>query len=118
MRREVVQQFGKDAMRVTGRSPTVRSHELLARLHDHLARRTVENPDLHHRAARQGLAGNIAEMEEHGFTVLERAISDEFADEVREHDAAARCRSTASRRCNWMLYQGRRVRAARPARRS
>ena len=48
-----------------------------------MARRTVENPDLEHRARRLGLIGKIREMEEQGFTVLERAITNEFADEVR-----------------------------------
>ena len=89
-----------------GRFADRRVDELLARLHDHLGRRTVENPDLHHRAARQGLAGNIVEMEEQGYTVLEHAISDEFADEIREQTLRV-LPSTASAPCNWMLYQGR-----------
>ena len=89
VRREVAQQFGKDALRTQGRLPDRHVDELLARLHDHLGRRTVENPDLHHRAVRQGLAGNVAEMDEQGFTVVEHAISGEFADELREHTLRA-----------------------------
>ena len=106
MLREMAQQFGKDALRARGRLPDRRVGELLARLHDHLGRRTVENPDLHHRAVQQGLAGHVAEMEEHGFTVLERAISTEFADELREHTLRALSEQTVSS-LQWMLYQGR-----------
>src|SRR5436190_10138762 len=58
MMREVTQQFGKDALRVKGRLTDGEANNLLAHLHDHLGRRTVENPDLYHRAARQGLHGN------------------------------------------------------------
>ena len=101
------QQFGKDALRDTrSRCPTGRSTQLLARLHDHMGRRTVENPDLRHRAVRQGLAGHVVEMEEQGFTVLERAISAEFADEVREHTVRALSEQSVSS-LHWMLYQGR-----------
>jgi ectoine hydroxylase-related dioxygenase (phytanoyl-CoA dioxygenase family) len=71
-----------------------------------LARRTVENPDLLHRATRQGLRSNIVEMEEQGFTVLERAISTEFADELREATLAALSAHGVTT-LNWMLYQGR-----------
>ena len=67
MWREVAQQFGPDALRVTGRLTDPEADRLLADLHDHLGRRTVENPDLRHRAARQGLLGNIIEMEEQGY---------------------------------------------------
>ena len=52
-----------------------------------MARRTVENPDLEHRARRLGLTGKIREMEENGFVVIERAISADFADELRDGDA-------------------------------
>ena len=54
-----------------------------------MARRTVENPDLEHRARRLGLTGKIREMEENGFVVIERAISADFADELREATRAA-----------------------------
>jgi ectoine hydroxylase-related dioxygenase (phytanoyl-CoA dioxygenase family) len=106
MRREVAQQFGKDALRWRGRLPDRSIDELLARLHDHLGRRTVENPDLHHRAVQQGLAGHVAELEEQGFTVLERAISTEFADELRDHTLRALSEQTVTN-LQWMLYQGR-----------
>jgi hypothetical protein len=106
LRRELVRQFGKDALRVRGRLPDRTVGALLDRLHDHLGRRTVENPDLCHRATRQDIAGNVAEMEEHGFTILERAISDEFADELREHTIRALSEQSVTS-LQWMLYQGR-----------
>jgi ectoine hydroxylase-related dioxygenase (phytanoyl-CoA dioxygenase family) len=71
-----------------------------------MGRRTVENPDLAHRAARMGLTGKIREMEEQGYTVIEHAISPEFADEVR----AATIRALLPHQSfsmNWMLYHGR-----------
>ena len=55
---------------------------------------------------RQGLTGKIREMEEQGYTVIERAISPEFADEVR----AATLRALLPHQSfsmNWMLYHGR-----------
>ena len=104
--REVVQQFGKDAIRVKGAIADPHVHELLGLLHDHMARRTVENPDLHHRASRQGLARHVREMEEQGFTVLERAISEDFADEIRAATLGALANHGVST-LNWMLYQGR-----------
>jgi hypothetical protein len=106
MWREVVQQFGKDAIRVKGTVRDPQTRELLALLHDHMGRRTVENPDLLHRATRQGLLSNIVEMEEQGYTVLERAISPEFADEIRESTLAALSNHGVTT-LNWMLYQGR-----------
>ena len=83
-----------------------RAGRLLGLFHDHMARRTVENPDLEHRARRLGLAARIREMDEQGFTVIERAISDDFADEVRK----AVVRSVVPEQgasMFWMLYQGR-----------
>lgn len=105
MGREVATMFGKDALRVKGMLDAQAS-EIIAIMHDHLGRRTVENPDLAHRAARQGLTGKIREMEEKGYTVLERAISPKFADEVR----AATLRALLPHQTfsmNWMLYHGR-----------
>jgi ectoine hydroxylase-related dioxygenase (phytanoyl-CoA dioxygenase family) len=106
MTREVATMHGKDAIRVQGKSLTEAQSELLSLLHDHMGRRTVENPDLAHRAARQGLTGKIRELEENGYTVIERAISPEFADEVR----AATLRALLPHQTfsmNWMLYHGR-----------
>ena len=83
MRRERDHLFGKDAVRLKGALADEQAGQLLGALHDHMARRTVENPDLAHRAARLGLSGKIREMEEQGYTVVERAISPTFADEMR-----------------------------------
>ena len=106
MWREVTQQFGKDAVRARGGVADQQATDLLLQLHDHLGRRTVENPDLHHRASRQGLLGKIVEMEEQGYTVLEQAISDDFADEIREATLRALSDLGVSS-LQWMLYQGR-----------
>jgi len=106
VRRELAALYGKDAVRMRGRVENRAAGEILALLHDHLGRRTVENPDLLHRAARQGLTGHIREMEEQGYTVIERAISPEFADEVREATLRALLPHQTSG-MNWMLYHGR-----------
>jgi hypothetical protein len=106
MRRELATMHGKDAVTITGRLENPAAGEIIALLHDHLGRRTVENPDLSHRAQRQGLTGKIREMEEQGYTVIEHAISTEFADEVR----AATIRALLPHQSfsmNWMLYHGR-----------
>ena len=106
MSRETAAMFGKDAVRARGGLKDEAASEIVALLHDHLGRRTVENPDLAHRAARQGLTGKIRELEEQGYTVIERAISPTFADEVR----AATLRALLPHQTfsmNWMLYHGR-----------
>jgi ectoine hydroxylase-related dioxygenase (phytanoyl-CoA dioxygenase family) len=106
MRRELATMHGKDAVKITGRLENPAAGEIISLLHDHLGRRTVENPDLYHRAQRQGLTGKIREMEEQGYTVIEHAISPEFADEVR----AATLRALLPHQSfsmNWMLYHGR-----------
>jgi ectoine hydroxylase-related dioxygenase (phytanoyl-CoA dioxygenase family) len=106
MRREVATMHGDGAPKMKGRIENKAAGELLALLHDHLGRRTVENPDLAHRAARQGLTGKIRELEENGYCVIENAISPEFADEVR----AATLRALLPHQSfsmNWMLYHGR-----------
>ena len=105
MLREVKAAFGKGAIRFGGQvgEPVV---ELMGHFHDHMARRTVENPDLEHRARRLGLTRHIREMEEQGYTVIEKAISDEFADEVR----AATLRALVEHQSvslQWMTYHGR-----------
>src|SRR5262249_14253793 len=98
--------YGKDCLKVRGSTPNDAWTELTGALHDHMGRRTVENPDLAHRAERMGLTQRIREVEEQGYTVLERAISDEFADEVREATLSTLAMQQTSS-LNWMLYQGR-----------
>lgn len=107
MLREVQAIFGRDAIRFggTGGMPDA-AIELMAGFHDHMGRRTVENPDLEHRARRQGISGKIREMEDQGYTVLERAISDDFADEVRAQTLRA-LSSQGVTTLNWMTYHGR-----------
>ncbi len=110
--REVTHTFGEDAIRPRDRLQNPEARSLLAVLHDHMARRTVDNPDLAHRAARQGLTRHVQEMEKNGYTVIERAISPEFADEVRAATvralvAAPESQGTAMRSMQWMLYHGR-----------
>jgi Phytanoyl-CoA dioxygenase (PhyH) len=102
--KEVQLRLGQDILRMRGALPPPAS-EVMGVMHDHMARRTMENPDLAHRAERLGLAGNIRELAEQGYTVIERAIPEDFADEVR----AGIQRALASQNVialNWMLYQG------------
>lgn len=97
--------YGRDAIRESGAAPYEAARELLALLHDHMGRRTVENPDLAHRAERLGIAGKVREMEQQGYTVIERAITPEFADAIR----AATLRALLphhSTQLQWMLYHG------------
>ena len=89
MWREAAVLFGKDAFRIKGGLKNESAARALANFHDHMARRTVENPDLEHRARRLGLTGTIREMEENGFVVIERAISTAFADDLRALTRAA-----------------------------
>ena len=61
--------------------------------HDFMALRTIANPDVVQRAHALGLAKNLAELDEKGYTVVHDAFSSEFADELREeahrnHDSA------------------------------
>ena len=61
--------------------------------HDFMALRTISNPDVVQRANALGLAKNLAELDEKGYTVVHDAFSTEFADELREeahrnHDSA------------------------------
>ena len=89
MWREASTLFGKNAFRIKGALKNDAAGRALANFRDHMARRTVENPDLEHRARRLGLAGKIREMEENGFVVIERAISTDLADELRALTRAA-----------------------------
>ena len=62
-------------------------------MHNHMARRTVNNPDILHRAKHLGLERNLADLDDTGYTVLENAFTAEFADELRaeahrNHEAA------------------------------
>jgi ectoine hydroxylase-related dioxygenase (phytanoyl-CoA dioxygenase family) len=106
LRREIDHLYGADALKVRGAIADPKALEVLSGLFDHLGRKTVENPDLAHRAARQGLSGKIREMEAQGYTIVENAITPEFADEARE--TILRTLSIHGHQTmNWMLYHGR-----------
>ncbi|MBL8555283.1 MAG: phytanoyl-CoA dioxygenase family protein [Phenylobacterium sp.] len=107
MLREVRAIFGPDAIRFGGRGLPEGTVELMALFHDHMGRATVENPDLAHRARRQKLSRHIREMEDQGYTIVEHAISDGFADEVREATIRALSENQSGVALNWMTYQGR-----------
>ena len=82
--RELAHRHGEGAWRTKGelpKSPIVRA--ALDDLHDHMARRTVTDPDLDHRIQHLGLAANRAELDDTGYTILRNAISDVLADEIR-----------------------------------
>lgn len=106
LRREVAHFYGAEALKVRGAIGDPDVLALLGGLFDHLGRRTVENPDLAHRAARQGLSQKIREMETQGYTIVENAITDEFADEARETIIATLAMHGYTS-MNWMLYHGR-----------
>jgi ectoine hydroxylase-related dioxygenase (phytanoyl-CoA dioxygenase family) len=104
--REMTNWFGQgaftmDIKKPMGELPT----KIFALHHDHMARRTVENPDLAHRAGRQGLSQHIRDMEEHGYAVIENAISPTLADQLR--DSTINALSTHQNdSMQWMLYHG------------
>lgn len=102
---EVRHIFGKDAVTMKGRLDDSSAIDMLSLLHDHMGRRTVENPDLAHRARRQNLSGKVREMEEQGYTIIERAITPEFTDEVRQATLRALL-PHQSFSLQWMLYHG------------
>ena len=64
-----------------GRPPKIFG-QLFAGIHDHLARRIVSNPDLDHRARHLGVESNLEELSDSGYTIIEHAISDDFAHEL------------------------------------
>ncbi|MEO2176411.1 MAG: phytanoyl-CoA dioxygenase family protein [bacterium] len=103
--REMRHLFGTEAMKVRGRISDPQVAELVGLFHDHMARMTVENPDIHHRARALGVDRHVREVEEQGYTVIEHAISPEFADEVRLATLRALLPHNAHQ-LQWMLYHG------------
>ena len=82
---------------------------LLREFHDHMGRRTVNNPDVRHRAKHLGLESNLADLDKTGYTVLRGAFTDELADELRaethrNHEAAP---ADAGFRATMLLRRGR-----------
>jgi ectoine hydroxylase-related dioxygenase (phytanoyl-CoA dioxygenase family) len=105
MLRDLAHLYGAGALKVKG-GLEPKAADVLGGLFDHLGRKTVENPDLAHRAARQGLSRNIREMDEQGYTIVENAITPEFADEAR-HAILTTLATHGYQTMNWMLYHGR-----------
>lgn len=68
-----------------GKLPT---HPLLLKIlldsHNHMALRTVNNPDVASRIESYGLTQNAADLADQGYTVIENAFTADFASELRE----------------------------------
>ena len=107
MRREMAQQFGKDALRVRGRLPDRRVGELLARLHDHLGPAHGGEPGP---APPRGAAGPDRQDRARW-----RSRATPCSSGRSPPSSPTRCASTRCARCSeqtvsslhWMLYQGR-----------
>lgn len=82
--REVTHRNGGPAASTSGEVASGASAWVFAGLHDFLAARTIENPDLQERIGHLGLTRNVAELDAQGFTILENAMTDRFADALRE----------------------------------
>ena len=82
---------------------------VLGALHDHLARRTLNNPDVGHRVAHYGLERHVAELADTGYTVLENAFTEEYALAMREetHRNHTGRAEDASFRATMLLERGR-----------
>lgn len=102
--RELRHTFGADALTIKGKLSD-RAQQFVSTCHDQLGRKTVENPDIHHRAKALGLERHIREVEEQGYTVIEQAISSDFADELREATLNALLPHN-NHQLQWMLYHG------------
>jgi ectoine hydroxylase-related dioxygenase (phytanoyl-CoA dioxygenase family) len=103
--RELQHWFGQGALRSQGQLQDGGVARLVGLFHDHMARMTVENPDIHHRARALGVERQVREVEENGYTVIENAISADFADEIREVTRRA-VMSHDGYQLQWMLYHG------------
>lgn len=55
----------------------------LGGLHDHMARRTISNPDVEHRIEHYGLGNNSDALANQGHTILDAAFTEKMADELR-----------------------------------
>lgn len=73
------------------RTPSVL--RFMSDLQNHMARRTVNNPDVAHRIEKLGLSSNANDLDTKGYTILEGAFTREYADALRaatkeNHDSA------------------------------
>ena len=75
-------------------------------LHDFLAARTIDNPDLDERIERLGLSQAARHLDEQGYVILERAVSERFADELRE-TIVDRAVEVAQSQAGMLLERGR-----------
>ena len=77
--------------------------------HDYMAVRTINNPDIEHRAKGLGIAQNLADLDREGYTVLENAFSADYAEEIREETRKNHEGRTegASFRATMLLKRGR-----------
>ena len=83
--REHAHVFGRAALTLRGELPqTPGLLELLGEMHNHLARHTINNPDVAHRLKSLDLQDQAAEIETQGYTILENALSERTTDALRE----------------------------------
>lgn len=75
---------GPAALQSEGKPPEGLVAVILGELHDHMARRTVENPDLRHRLRRLKIEHHAKELAERGFTILPRVLPPETVTEIRD----------------------------------
>ena len=81
--REAEHYAGKPIVAVEGGMPSGPLSGVFQELHDFLARRTMQNPDLAHRIARYGMEARVKQLEEDGYAILENVLSPEMTDELR-----------------------------------
>ena len=81
---EAKHNYGQDCIRVEGTLPKGHLRTILSAAWDHMARRTLENPDLAMRVVQQGLTRQVNEVKELGYTVIENAISPELTESLRK----------------------------------
>lgn len=103
--RELHHLFGQGAVRSSGQQLDPQVARLVGLFHDHMARMTVENPDILHRARALGIERHLHEVQENGYTIIENAISPDFAEEVREVARRA-VMAHDGYQLQWMLYHG------------
>jgi hypothetical protein len=82
--RELTHRHG-DSIEIIGTPPSDPAVlATLEGLHDHLARHIRLNTDLDHRIRNLGLTDHLARIEEDGYTIIEDAFSEAWADEIQE----------------------------------
>lgn len=97
---------GRPVAETVGAGATGAAAWVFAGLHDFLAARTIESPDLDERIERLGLAKAAQQLEEQGYVILERAVSERFADELRE-TIIARAVEVGQPQAGMLLERGR-----------